>query len=62
MEDVEADLNMLWRLKSLLVLVWEDVVEVVSVAGAEEEAPKMRSSGFRRLASVRVMATGGGAS
>jgi hypothetical protein len=50
-------------LKSLLVTVWEDVVEVVSVAGAEEEEePKMPSNGFRRLVSLRVMATGGGAS
>jgi hypothetical protein len=49
-------------LKSLLVTVWEDFVEVVSVAGAEEEEPKMPSNGFRRLVSLRVMATGGGAS
>jgi hypothetical protein len=54
-------------LKSLLVTVWEDaamefVVEDVSVVGAEEEKPKMPSNGFRRLVSLRVMATGGGAS
>jgi hypothetical protein len=54
-------------LKILLVTVWVDaamegVVEVVSEAGAEGENPNMPSNGFRRLVSLRVIATGGGAS
>jgi hypothetical protein len=40
----------------------DSVVEAVSEAGAEEEEPKMPSNGFRRFVSLRVMATGGGAS
>jgi hypothetical protein len=64
MEDVEADLNMLERLKNLLVTVWVDgvmegVTERVSGAGAGVGAePKRPSKGLRRLVSLRVM--GGG--
>ena len=57
MEDVEADLNMLWRLKSLWVTVCVDgVLEVDS--GFEGEKPNMPSKGLRRFVSLRVM--GGG--
>lgn len=59
MEDVDADLNMLWRLKSLWVTVCVDgVLEVDS--GFEGEKPNMPSKGFRRLVSLRVRVMGGG--
>lgn len=63
MEDVDADLNMLCRLKSLWVTVCVDgekeegVLEVES-GGFEGEKPNMPSKGLRRLVSLRVM--GGG--
>lgn len=60
MEDVDADLNMLWRLKSLWVTVCVEfrVLEVES--GLEGEKLNMPSKGFRRLVSLRVRVMGGG--
>jgi hypothetical protein len=61
MEDVEGDLNMLWRLKSLLVIVWvegarvEGVMEAVSGRVAGGERPKRPSKAFRLLVSLRAM-------
>lgn len=37
-------------------------MDAVSEVGAEEEKPKMPSNGFRCFVSLRVRATGGGAS